>query len=63
MWVSGNAEQQAQEKINPKHQTMSEWIIRLPRHRATEWEEGEAGEGGRGQQRTGMAKLKMRRCL
>lgn len=43
--------ERAQEKINQKHQTMSEWIIRLPRHRAVEWEEGEAG----GQQwRTGM---------
>lgn len=40
VWVSGNAQQWAQEKINPKHQTMSEWIIREPRHRAMEWEEG-----------------------
>lgn len=55
MWVSGNTRQRAQEKINPKHQTVSEWIIRLPRHRATEWEEGNAG--GAEKDRGGKQKL------
>lgn len=60
MWVSGNTQQRVQEKINPKHQTMSEWIIRLPRHRATEWEEGKAGGE---QSRTAMVKQKMARRI